>query len=167
MRGFAEDGTTQLEGKDAVDAFWSTKADVVVAGARENQLTKARSEAALNSSTYYGGKKILVEIANNPATADAKPLWDEQAVVAPDFLANGLGSAVSNAEVRQNLRGVAFSEAEVAELIHDLGGKATENLIAVSEQYGIPLRQAGDVYALRKLLELHGVNPDDARGDWF
>ncbi len=157
IKDYQEDGVRVLEG-DAREEFWSTPADVLTVGARENELTVERSTAALGAKTPNGKKLILNEIANNPTRAEAKPLWEENPVN-PDFLSNGDGSAVSNEQVKQNVSGRAFTEAEVAQRTQQLAEAAVARIQDVAQTYGISNRLAGDVYALKRLMELYKIDP--------
>lgn len=87
--------------------------------------------------------RAVVEGANGPITAEADAiLADRGVVVVPDILANAGGVVVSHLEWVQNLQGIAWDEAQVADGLRRRMQQAFAGVWERAGADGIPLRAA-------------------------
>ncbi len=87
--------------------------------------------------------RAVVEGANGPVTPEADAILAESGVVVvPDILANAGGVVVSHLEWVQNLQGIAWDEAQVAEALRRRMEHAFAGVWDRAEADGIPLRDA-------------------------
>ncbi|HUO56023.1 MAG TPA: Glu/Leu/Phe/Val dehydrogenase [Candidatus Paceibacterota bacterium] len=135
----------EMGGRDiSPDEVFTLPVDVVVPAALENAITK---EKAANIKA-----KIVLELANGPTTTEADALLQSKGVtVIPDILANSGGVAVSYFEWYQNLHHEHWTREMVFERLQALMAEAAKNVVDVSKEHAITLREAAYIVALKRL----------------
>ena len=127
-----------------MDEFWALKVDVLAPCALENAITAEIAEK-INAL-------VIAEGANGPTTSEADEVLNKKgALLIPDILANAGGVTVSYFEWVQNLYGYYWSEAEVAEKEERAMVDAFENVYAVKQEYGVPMRTAAYMHSIKKV----------------
>lgn len=120
------------------------KADILVLAALEDALTEANSDQVKAS--------VIVELANGPTTTAAEAILESANItILPDIIANAGGVIVSYLEWQQNLASERWTEERVNQRLEALLQKATKEMIALSRQEAISLRQAAFEQALQRL----------------
>ncbi|HEV2149276.1 MAG TPA: Glu/Leu/Phe/Val dehydrogenase dimerization domain-containing protein [Longimicrobiaceae bacterium] len=98
--------------------------------------------------------RMVVEGANAPVTPAADEILAGAGVtVLPDILANAGGVTVSYFEWVQNLQQFRWTAARVDEELVRILGAAYEAVRALSAEFGVPLRQAAFMLAIRRVAE--------------
>ena len=151
LKGYTEDGLRVITPKE----FWGLPVDVLFPAALENQI---------NADNVNDIKAtIILEGANGPTTVEAdKVLAEKGAVVIPDILTNAGGVVVSYFEWVQNLDAFMWEEDAINERLAKIMERAFEDLWAVSVENKVPLRMAGYMVALKRVVKakkLRGVFP--------
>lgn len=126
--------------------------DVLIPAALENQIT------ADNAADVKA--KYIFEVANGPITSEADLILEEKGIyVFPDILVNAGGVTVSYFEWVQNRNGLYWNLTEVQEHLKERIVTEAEEVWSVAHEFGISLRTAAYVQALKRLGEAL-----DARG---
>ncbi|MCQ2423498.1 MAG: Glu/Leu/Phe/Val dehydrogenase [Clostridia bacterium] len=134
------------DGVKHVDNFTllTTKCDVLIPAALENQVTK---EVAENVQCTY-----IVEAANGPVTAEADAVLEERAIpVVPDILANAGGVVVSYFEWVQNRMGFYWSEEEVNAKLYTQMSNAFTEVWNLAAEKNATLRLGAYMVAIRRI----------------
>lgn len=133
----------------------TTKCDVLIPAALENQITKANVDK-INC-------KIILEGANGPTTPEAdKILHNKGIFVIPDILANAGGVCVSYFEYIQDIHSYFWSLDRVNKELKKIILDAFENVYKISKEKNVILRTAAYIIALSrvaKAIELRGIFP--------
>jgi glutamate dehydrogenase (NAD(P)+) len=125
-------------------AFLSTKADIFVPAALENQIT-AETAPLL-------AIKLLAEGANGPTDPDGDAILQEKGVdLLPDVLCNAGGVIVSYFEWLQNKRSEFWSLEEVDTKLYRLMVSAYERVRDTAKEFETDWRTAAYIVALRRL----------------
>lgn len=124
----------------------TTKCDVLVPGALENQIDAAVAEKLRC--------KIIAEAANGPTLPEADPLiYDKKILVIPDILANSGGVCISYLEWVQNNMGYYWSFDEVAGKMEANITRGFKDTYAISRKHKIDMRRAAMVLAIQRVVE--------------
>ena len=133
----------------------TTKCDVLIPSAIENQITQANADKI--------DCKIIVEGANGPTTPEAdKVLFKKGIRVIPDILANSGGVCVSYFEYIQDINSYFWKLDRINEELKSIIIEAFEETYKISEERKIPLRTAAYIIAvsrIAKAIELRGFFP--------
>ncbi len=133
----------------------TTKCDVLVPAALENQITNINADK-INC-------KIILEGANGPTTPEAdKILHNKGIFVIPDILANAGGVCVSYFEYIQDIHSYFWSLDRVNKELKKIILDAFENVYKISKEKNVILRTAAYIIALSrvaKAIELRGIFP--------
>ncbi len=126
------------------EEFFSTKADILLPCALENQVGEAEAKA-LNV-------KLIAEGANGPLSpAGEKILLDRGVAIIPDVLANSGGVTVSYYEWVQNKRSESWTLEEVDERLETAMKRAYADVTAEARRYKVSLRVAAYATALKRI----------------
>lgn len=121
--------------------------DVLAPSALEEVITKE------NASEVKA--KIVLELANGPTTPDAdKILFKKGIHLIPDFLANAGGVTVSYFEMVQNFYMYYWDEDLVYKRLDHRMSDAYKNVLNAAKEYGISMRQAAYVVAIKRIVEV-------------
>jgi len=132
--------------KITTEALLTTKCDVLVPAALENQIT---SSIAKNLKC-----KIIAEAANGPTLPEADPIiYKKKIMVIPDILANSGGVCISYLEWVQNNMGYYWSFDEVAKKMEDHITRGFKDTYARAKKYNIDMRKAAMVLAVERVVE--------------
>jgi len=137
-------------GANAVDheTFMSTKADIFIPAALENQIT-AETAPLLNV-------KLVAEGANGPTNPDGDLIMQERGLeLLPDILCNGGGVIVSYFEWLQNKRSEFWDLEEVDGKLHKLMSRAYKRVRDLAEEFDTDWRTAAYIVALRRLEKVY------------
>ncbi|PIR94040.1 glutamate dehydrogenase [Candidatus Falkowbacteria bacterium CG10_big_fil_rev_8_21_14_0_10_39_11] len=120
--------------------------DILVPAALENQITE---ENAANIKA-----RVIVELANGPTNPGADEILNKMGVyVLPDVLANAGGVTVSYFEWQQNQENDYWSEEVVLSRLREKMLAAFEDVWGKSQEYGVSLRTAAFVSALKRITQ--------------
>ena len=129
--------------------------DVLIPAALENQITEDNADNIK--------AKIVAEGANGPTTPKAdKILFEKKVFLIPDILANAGGVVVSYFEWVQSLQQLCWNERDVNVKLRDIMVNAFNNVLEVSKEEKVDMREAAYILALKKVveaLEIRGVYP--------
>jgi glutamate dehydrogenase (NAD(P)+) len=133
----------------------STKCDVLVPAAIENQITEKNADKIQC--------KIVLEGANGPTTPEAdKILYGKGIHVVPDILANSGGVCVSYFEYIQDIHSYFWKLDRINQELERIILEAFEETYKISIERKIPLRTAAYIIAVSrvaKAIELRGFFP--------
>jgi glutamate dehydrogenase (NAD(P)+) len=133
----------------------TTKCDVLIPSAIENQITKANVDQI--------DCKVIVEGANGPTTPEADAILYKKGIrVLPDILANSGGVCVSYFEYIQDINSYFWKLDRINEELKMIIIEAFEATYKISEERNIPLRTAAYIIAvsrIAKAIELRGIFP--------
>lgn len=120
--------------------------DIIAPAALENAITKENAEKIQAD--------IILELANGPTTRDADAVLNKKGkLVIPDILANAGGVAVSYFEWYQNIHNERWEKEDVLKKLKDKMEKAAQAVYAAREEYGVSMREAAHIVALKRLAE--------------
>lgn len=132
--------------KITTEELLTTKCDVLVPAALENQIT---ASIAKNLKC-----KIIAEAANGPTLPEADPIiYKKKIMVIPDILANSGGVCISYLEWVQNNMGYYWSFDEVAKKMEDHITRGFRDTYARAKKYNIDMRKAAMVLAVERVVE--------------
>jgi glutamate dehydrogenase/leucine dehydrogenase len=128
------------------EALLISDCDILIPAAIENQITGENADKIK--------AKIIVEGANGPTTPEADEiLFKKGVLVVPDILANAGGVTVSYFEWVQNMQKYQWEEEEVLRKMEEKLVKAFYDVLNVSKQYGIDMRTAAMVLAVKRVVD--------------
>lgn len=126
------------------ETFFSTKADIFIPAALENQITAETAEM-LNV-------KLVAEGANGPTDPEGdKVLQRKKIDLIPDILCNSGGVIVSYFEWLQNKRSEFWELDEVDYKLHKMIVDAYERVRDTAEKYKVDWRTAAQIVAISRL----------------
>jgi glutamate dehydrogenase (NAD(P)+) len=126
------------------DAFLSTKADIFIPAALENQID-ARTASLLDVL-------LVAEGANSPTDAEGDVILTERGIgVIPDILCNSGGVLVHFFEWLQNRRSESWEQDEVDCKLRRMIVGAYEEVKEKAAEYGVGLRTAALIQALSRI----------------
>ncbi len=132
--------------KISTEELLTTKCDVLVPGALENQI-----DAKLAKKLQC---KIIAEAANGPTLPEADPIiFKKNIMIIPDILANSGGVCISYLEWVQNNMGYYWRFDEVANKMEKNITKGFEDALEVSKKHKVDMRKATMVLAVERVLE--------------
>lgn len=133
----------------------TTKCDILIPAAIENQITKKNADKL--------DCKIVLEGANGPTTPEAdKILYNKGIHVVPDILANSGGVCVSYFEYIQDIHSYFWKLDRINEELRRIIIEAFEETYKISKERNISLRTAAYIIAvsrIAKAIELRGIFP--------
>ncbi len=130
----------------ANDELLELPVDILIPAALESVIT---SENAGNIKA-----KTILELANGPTTPEADEILSGKGIViVPDVLANAGGVTVSCFEWQQNTRGEHWTEEVVLSKLKSAMKVAFEDIWNTSEEYGISLRKAAFIQAIKRIVK--------------
>ena len=120
--------------------------DILIPAALENQIN---GEVASDIKA-----KIVAEAANGPTTPEGDSVLSRRGVfVIPDILASAGGVTVSYFEWVQNLSGFYWTEDEVHARLEQKMVRAFQEVLAVAQRNGAPMRTAAYMNALLRIAD--------------
>ena len=129
--------------------------DILIPAALENQITAGIAEKLKAS--------IIIEAANGPTSVEADAVLASRNIdVYPDILSNAGGVVVSYFEWAQNLQSLYWEEADVNRMLDKVMVRAFGDVEKTAEEYGVTLRLAAYITALKRLTraaKLRGIFP--------
>jgi len=132
--------------KISTEELLTTKCDVLVPGALENQI-----DAKLAKKLQC---KIIAEAANGPTLPEADPIiFKKKIMIIPDILANSGGVCISYLEWVQNNMGYYWTFDEVANKMEKNITKGFKDALEVSKKHKVDMRKATMVLAVERVLE--------------
>jgi glutamate dehydrogenase len=132
--------------KISTEELLTTKCDVLVPGALENQIN---AKIANNLKC-----KIIAEAANGPTLPEADPIiFKKNILVIPDILANSGGVCISYLEWVQNNMGYYWSFDEVANKMEGNITKGFKDAYALAKKHKIDMRRATMALAVGRVVE--------------
>lgn len=124
----------------------TTKCDILVPGALENQI-----DAAIAKKLQC---RIIGEAANGPTLPEADPIiHKKKIIVIPDILANSGGVCISYLEWVQNNQGFYWSFDEVAKKMEKNITAGFKDTLALSKKHKIDMRKAAMVLAVQRVTD--------------
>ena len=137
------------------DELLTSKCDVLIPAAIENQITEKNAEKI--------DCKIVLEGANGPTTPEAdKILFKKEIYVLPDILANSGGVCVSYFEYVQDINSYFWNLDRINEELKRIIIEAFEETFKISKDRKISLRTAAYIIAVSrvaKAIDLRGIFP--------
>ncbi len=126
------------------ETFLTTKADIFIPAALENQITSETAEL-LNVS-------LIAEGANGPTTPEGDKVLLRRGIdVIPDILCNSGGVIVSYFEWLQNKRSEFWDMREVDHKLHKMIVSAYERVRDAARKYKVDMRTAAQIVAISRL----------------
>jgi len=154
IRGFSA-GDFIPDLREANRKLLSTKTDVLIPAALENQITESNAPDV--------EAKVVVEGANGPATRGADEILAKRGIhVLPDILANAGGVIVSYFEWVQDIQAYLWTEQEVNARLKSLMNGAFNQVRDYADKHRVTLREAAYMLAVDKMAqvtELRGIFP--------
>jgi glutamate dehydrogenase (NAD(P)+) len=133
----------------------TSKCDVLIPSAIENQITQANADEI--------DCKVIVEGANGPTTPEADRILYKKGIrVLPDILANSGGVCVSYFEYIQDINSYFWKLDRINAELKRIIIEAFDETYRISEERQIPLRTAAYIIAVSKIakaIELRGIFP--------
>ena len=132
--------------KISTEDLLTTKCDVLVPGALENQIN---ANIAKNLKC-----KIIAEAANGPTLPEADPIiFKKNILVIPDILANSGGVCISYLEWVQNNMGYYWTFDEVASKMESNITRGFKDAYALAKKHKIDMRRATMALAVGRVVE--------------
>ncbi|MCV0366236.1 MAG: Glu/Leu/Phe/Val dehydrogenase [Nitrosopumilus sp.] len=132
--------------KVSTEELLTTKCDVLVPGALENQIN---AKIAQNLKC-----KIIAEAANGPTLPEADPIiFQKKILVIPDILANSGGVCISYLEWVQNNMGYYWTFDEVANKMEKNITKGFKDAYEMSKKHKVDMRKAAMALAVQRVVE--------------
>ncbi|BDQ30387.1 glutamate dehydrogenase [Nitrosopumilus zosterae] len=132
--------------KVSTEELLTTKCDVLVPGALENQID---AKIAKNLKC-----KIIAEAANGPTLPEADPIiFQKKILVIPDILANSGGVCISYLEWVQNNMGYYWTFDEVANKMEKNITKGFKDAYEMSKKHKVDMRKATMALAVQRVVE--------------
>lgn len=126
------------------EIFFSTRADIFIPAALENQITGDTAEI-LNV-------KLVAEGANGPTEPEGDKVLRRRTIdVIPDILCNAGGVIVSYFEWLQNKRSEFWEEEEIDNKLRKIIISAYERVRAAAEKHKVDMRTAAQIVAISRL----------------
>ncbi len=126
------------------DKFFSTKADIFIPAALENQITADTAEI-LNV-------RLVAEGANGPTEPEGDKVLQRRGIdVIPDILCNSGGVIVSYFEWLQNKRSEFWEVEEIDTKLKKIIVSAYERVCQAAEKYNTDMRTAAQIVAINRL----------------
>lgn len=120
--------------------------DILIPAALENVITT--DNASEIQATH------ILELANNPTSKEADEILQERGIIViPDILANAGGVTVSYFEWVQNRQQYYWTAEEVDMRLFEIMTRVTHNIIQLSHNDKLTLREAGYAHAIKRLAE--------------
>jgi glutamate dehydrogenase (NAD(P)+) len=137
------------------DELLTTKCDILIPAALENQITKDNVDDIKC--------KIILEGANGPTSPEADQILFKRGIhVIPDILANAGGVCVSYFEYVQDIRAYFWDLDRINRELKRILIEAFEDVYEIYKKKTIPLRTAAYIIAvsrIAKAIELRGIYP--------
>ena len=132
--------------KISTEQLLTTKCDILVPGALENQITASIAKKLKC--------KIIGEAANGPTLPDADPIiYKKKIFMIPDILANSGGVCISYLEWVQNNQGYYWSFDEVAGKMESNIVRGLKDMHNLAKKHKIDNRRAAMALAVQRVLE--------------
>ncbi len=151
LKDYNEAGIEHISNQDLL----TTKCDVLIPAAMENQITKDNADKIQC--------KYIVEAANGPTTAEADEIIAKRGIIlVPDILANAGGVTVSYFEWVQNLQSLTWELEDVNKMLEKVMVKAWQELDEKAQKWGLNYRLAAYVVAIQRISnakKLRGMFP--------
>jgi glutamate dehydrogenase (NAD(P)+) len=138
------------EGGEAVsnEELLELECDVLIPAALENQLTED------NAADVRA--PVVVEAANGPTSPQGDAIFkDRHILVVPDILANSGGVTVSYFEWVQDIQSYYWDEDEVNERLRKIMERAYVDVLSLSEERKVTMREAATVLGVTRVAEAH------------
>ncbi|HEX9891833.1 MAG TPA: glutamate dehydrogenase, partial [Actinomycetota bacterium] len=146
-----EAGTvTGYEGGEPVtnEELMELECDVLIPAALEGVITGTNAEGLRT--------KVVVEAANGPTTPKADEILHDRGIhVVPDILANSGGVTVSYFEWVQDIQAYFWTEEEVNQRLRSIMEKAYLDVLDMSTDRKISMRQAATILGVNRVAEAH------------
>jgi glutamate dehydrogenase/leucine dehydrogenase len=128
------------------DELLTTKCDILVPAALENQITEVNAPQVKC--------KLMVEGANGPTTTEADEILNKNKVfVVPDVLANSGGVLGSYFEWLQNIHRESWSMEEFNSQLEKKIVKAFHDVYDMARSYGVTMRTAAYMIAVKRIAD--------------
>ncbi|MDK2899366.1 MAG: glutamate dehydrogenase [Patescibacteria group bacterium] len=135
----------------AVDDVLNIEVDILAPAALEMAITKDNAESIK--------AKIILELANGPVTPEADSILnDKNITIIPDVLANSGGVAVSYYEWYQNRHNENWTKIQVLEKLENQMKAAVADVLAISNESNLTLREAAYALAIKRIAEAKPEN---------
>jgi glutamate dehydrogenase (NAD(P)+) len=122
--------------------------DVMIPAALEGQLTEENADRVR--------ARVIVEAANGPTTTVADAVFHDRGIlVVPDILANAGGVTVSYFEWVQDIQAYSWVEDDVNERLRTIMEKSYADVISLSEERKITMRNAATILGVGRVAEAH------------
>jgi len=138
------------EGGEAVsnEELLELECDVLIPAALENQLTEDNADDVR--------APVVVEAANGPTSPQGDAIFkDRHVLVVPDILANSGGVTVSYFEWVQDIQSYYWDEDEVNERLRKIMERAYVDVLSLSEERKVTMREAATVLGVTRVAEAH------------
>jgi glutamate dehydrogenase (NAD(P)+) len=133
---------------DDVNQFWGLETDFMVLAAMENTVTETNADLIRT--------RLILEGANGPVTTEAEEMLLKKGIeIIPDVLANAGGVIVSYFEWVQNRNSEYWNGETVDAKLREKIISAYHQMVKVSEEQQISLREAAFVESLKHLEEVY------------
>lgn len=151
LKDYSAQGVKHITNEDLL----MCECDILIPAALENQITAGIAEKLKAS--------IIIEAANGPTSVEADAVLASRNIdVYPDILSNAGGVVVSYFEWAQNLQSLYWEEADVNRMLDKVMVRAFGDVEKTAEEYGVTLRLAAYITALKRLTraaKLRGIFP--------
>lgn len=140
LKDYDADGITHISN----DELLTTKCNVLIPAALENQITAANADKIQAD--------VIVEAANGPTTVEADEILNKRGIpVIPDILANAGGVVVSYFEWVQNIQSMAWDLDEVNSRLKKIMLKAYDEVEEMAKKGG-SMRMGAHMVAINRIV---------------